>query len=118
VAVAVPEPILIEIFNNLFDNAIKYDFSTPSLSYSVKPSRDEKIYSMVIRNLAPRLAAGEADKIRCGGERAWYAEEKDFSGSGLGLKYSIEMANRWGMNLRYDVPLREELDDDSEKLVS
>jgi GAF domain-containing protein len=116
VAVAVPELILIEIFNNLFDNAIKYDFSTPSLSYSVKPSRDEKIYSMVIRNLAPRLAAGEADKIRCGGERAWYAEEKDFSGSGLGLKYSIEMANRWGMNLRYDVPLREELDDDSEKL--
>ena len=51
VAIAVPESVLIEIVNNLFDNAMKYDFSPPSLSYFVKPSNDERTYSMVIRNL-------------------------------------------------------------------
>lgn len=115
VAIAVPESVLIEIINNLFDNAIKYDFSPPSLSYFVKPSSDGKTYSLVIRNLAPRLSSADAEEIEFGGKRAWYSEAKDFSGSGLGLKFSIEMAKRWGMELKYDVPLIE-ADEDSEKL--
>ena len=105
VRVRVPEQIMIELINNLVDNALKYDFSPPSVAISVRPAKRGRQITLECRNLAPTVSAEEAELLRIGELRADYAMKKDKTGSGRGLKFAIMTAKQWGMDLTYDPPL-------------
>lgn len=105
VAVRIPDQVFVEMLNNLFDNAMKYDFVPPSVSISVRFAPEGRHCLLEIKNLAPRVTEEEAERLREGGVRGAYAPARDRTGTGLGLKYTMDMARRWGMGLSYDVPV-------------
>ena len=104
--VDIPPQILIEIFNNILDNAIKYDFSPPSviIKFSLKKVQHGEMVLLSIRNLAPTVTETEAKSIRIGGYRSQFAKDRDVYGSGIGLKYNLEKCAQWGINLNYNIP--------------
>lgn len=101
----IPEQILLEIFNNIVDNAIKYDFSPPSIRFLVKTNVTQHWLSIDISNMAPRLSRVDADKIKLGGERGGYAAIKNRDGTAVGLRYCFHQARRWGLSIVYEVPI-------------
>ena len=103
-AVYMPEQILVEILNNLLDNAIKYDFSPPSVALRVLSGDGGSTYTIRISNLAPKVSQIEAKSIEAGSVRGQYAIERDRRGGGKGLAYSMEKAAQWGLVLKYTVP--------------
>ena len=99
----IPSPILTEIFNNLIDNALKYDFRPNSVQIYV-PQRS-KSFEIEFRNLAPQITSQTASSILKGGIRGPYAEERDKFGTGIGLEFCIKEAERWGIDLIYNPPI-------------
>lgn len=106
----VPEQTLVEILNNLLDNALKYDFSPPSVSLSVRTGDGGENYTIRIANLAPRVTSEEAAKLKTGGVRANYALKKDRRGGGKGLSYSLKTSILWGLDLSYEAPIKPKLE--------
>lgn len=102
VEVRIPEELLIEMINNIIDNAIKYDFAKPSVLTKVFSHDSNRIYILEVRNLAPRLSEDEAASIETGGKRAGYAMSQNIEGTGKGIKYIHEVCARWGLTFKYE----------------
>lgn len=100
----IPQSYLIEVFNNLIDNAIKYDFAPPSSTLRVRHDPVLQTVELEFRNLAPVLPPDEATRVRNGGHRSDYARSKNKDGSGIGLRYVLKLANTWRFSLAYDIP--------------
>jgi hypothetical protein len=102
VRVRLPQQILVEVINNLVDNAMKYDFSPPSSTMRIISSED--YYTLEFRNLAPRVAPDEARKLREFAGRSEYAKSKNRDGSGVGLRFIKDMSIAWKFDFSYDFP--------------
>lgn len=107
--VQMPAQILIEIFNNILDNAIKYDFSPPSITvrFSIKNDHGAEVVVLSVRNLAPHMSEAEAELVSRGRQRSQFAKDRDRYGSGIGLKYNLEKCREWGLKMEYTIPTLE-----------
>lgn len=100
----VPDQILVEVINNIVDNAIKYDHARPSISLRARLSTNPDRLTIEVRNLAPRMTSEEAAKHRLGGYRSSYARIKDLTGTGVGINFCHAKADEWGFGFEYTIP--------------
>lgn len=100
----IPEDVLTEVFKNLVDNAIKYDFSAPSVQIKAFSHHLDQSVTIEVRNMAPCLSVHDANRVASGGFRAKYAKVRDETGSAIGLDYCFTKCAHWGIKMTYEVP--------------
>lgn len=106
VKIRIPASILIEVLNNLVDNAIKYDFSPPSSNLKVRIDSASNQCRLEFRNMAPRISDEEWRQMdQRTGQRATYAKRKNADGSGVGLRFIRDIGKAWKFGFEYVPPL-------------
>jgi len=104
----IPDQLLVEVFNNVIDNAVKYDHARPSISIKARLSTSPAWLIIEIKNLAPLMPNALAKMHKNGGYRSEYAKIKDLTGTGVGISYCHSIAKEWGFRFEYSIPAIEE----------
>jgi hypothetical protein len=99
--IAMPEKPLKVIFDNVYQNALKYKILTTKVRIGVQTS--ERSISIYFSNISYIISDTEFNAIWLPGVRSKKAKELAAEGDGMGLYMAREIAKEWGLELDGDM---------------